>query len=414
MKSWSKIKCTTLISMGILYGISYVTVPIVAQAEATSSEMTTKKIEIDRQIVKMDEELKQLQQQLQEKVKEFNITQSIIEDVERLIKDTEQRLDQRETLLNGRMTAYQEQESMVSPYVDVVLGAESFSDFLSRAISVKTIIDADKELLDQQELDKGALEKQQQELEEKEKQLQQQFQSMQEQERDLEVKQVENKAKSLKLKEQIATKKEKERLEKIRLAKEKEAARLKALAEQEFIKQQAIEKAQQEANARAMEEKNTMIVREGKVNRVSEQNAGNGQHGAKVTDADQVEPIVEGDKRVQQVIEEASKHLGSAYVWGGSTPSSGFDCSGLTKWAYNKVGISLPRTAAQQYLAAKKVHANEAQAGDLVFFSYGKGISHVGIYLGEGKMLDAQNNGVVVESLGWWNKYLVGYGRVLK
>ncbi|MBQ0138705.1 MAG: C40 family peptidase [Kurthia sp.] len=354
-------------------------------------------------------------------------------DVEASIVETEKRMKQRETLLNERMTAYQEQESVVSPYLEVILGADSFSDLLSRAISVKTIIDADKDLLNQQEQDKTDLEDQQQKLLDKKNDLQQQFQEMQEQEKNLEVKQLENKAKSLKLKEQIATKKQQEKLEKERIAKEKEAARLKALAEKEFLQQQAIEQqeqaeakqAQQQAEAQAQQQQQQQEVEviETQQDEAIEADtdtpavvgqsgsAGNGSNGGKVTDKNQQAPTVDGDTQAKAVIAEASKYLGTSYVWGGSTPSSGFDCSGLTQWSFKKAGVSIPRTAAQQYLAADKIDASEAKSGDLVFFSYGKGVAHVGIYLGDGRMLDSQNNGVVIESLDWWNKYLVGYGR---
>lgn len=119
-----------------------------------------------------------------------------------------------------------------------------------------------------------------------------------------------------------------------------------------------------------------------------------------------------GSKVAKIAIAEARKYLGRAYVWGGSNPTTGFDCSGLVQWSYNKAGISLPRTSGEQYRATKRISASQAKTGDLVFFSYGSGISHVGIYLGGGQMLDSQDRGVVVESLDWWQKYLVGYGRI--
>lgn len=130
-------------------------------------------------------------------------------------------------------------------------------------------------------------------LQMKKEKLQKQFQAMQEQEKDLEVKKVKNNAKSLKLKEQIATKKKKEKLERERIVKEKETARWKALAEKEFLAQQV---------ARESEEVGAAM------------NAGNGANGAKVTDANQQVPTVEGSAKVKTIIEEASKYLGTSYV----------------------------------------------------------------------------------------------------
>lgn len=118
----------------------------------------------------------------------------------------------------------------------------------------------------------------------------------------------------------------------------------------------------------------------------------------------------------QKVMDEALKYQGNPYSWGGSTPQTGFDCSGLTQWTYKQVGISLPRTAQEQFYASKKVAVSEAKAGDLVFFTgtyAGKYITHVGIYLGNGRMYNSNDSGIKYDNLsGYWKKHLVGYGRV--
>ncbi|AQY50223.1 invasion associated secreted endopeptidase [Listeria weihenstephanensis FSL R9-0317] len=113
------------------------------------------------------------------------------------------------------------------------------------------------------------------------------------------------------------------------------------------------------------------------------------------------------------LMNEAQKHLGKPYSWGGNGPST-FDCSGYTKYVFAKAGISIPRTSGSQYAASTKISASQAQPGDLVFFDYGSGIAHVGIYIGGGQMIDAQDNGVKIDNIssGYWAKYLVGYGRV--
>lgn len=111
---------------------------------------------------------------------------------------------------------------------------------------------------------------------------------------------------------------------------------------------------------------------------------------------------------------EARKHLGKRYKIGATGPSC-FDCSGYTQYVYSKgIKKSIPRTAKQQYASAKKIKASELKNGDLIFFNYGKGIAHVGIYVGNGKMLNAQNNGVKYDTIksGYWKKYIAGYGRV--
>ncbi|MEJ6400090.1 C40 family peptidase [Nicoliella lavandulae] len=113
------------------------------------------------------------------------------------------------------------------------------------------------------------------------------------------------------------------------------------------------------------------------------------------------------------LIDEANDHMGVRYVYGATGPSS-FDCSGFTKYVYKQaLGVNLQRTAQAQYNSNKKVSVNSLKKGDLVFFgSSARSISHVGMYIGDGKMIDAQNRGVIKESIysSWWN--LVGAARV--
>jgi cell wall-associated NlpC family hydrolase len=80
--------------------------------------------------------------------------------------------------------------------------------------------------------------------------------------------------------------------------------------------------------------------------------------------------------------------LGSPYVWGATGPHA-FDCSGLVQAAYRAAGLSLPRTSYAQINAGRRVSRSELRPGDLVFFY--PGISHVGIYVGGGRMIHAPN-----------------------
>lgn len=109
----------------------------------------------------------------------------------------------------------------------------------------------------------------------------------------------------------------------------------------------------------------------------------------------------------------AKTKLGARYVYG-SEGSHTFDCSGFTKYIYRHgLGVNLPRTAQQQYQYSKKVNAKYLKKGDLVFIGSSKNsIYHVGMYIGGGKMIDAQNRGVIRESIHapWW--HVVAYGRV--
>ncbi|MCX7773246.1 MAG: C40 family peptidase, partial [Clostridia bacterium] len=87
------------------------------------------------------------------------------------------------------------------------------------------------------------------------------------------------------------------------------------------------------------------------------------------------------------IISTAKSYLGVPYVWGGTTPS-GFDCSGYIQYVFAKNGISMPRTAAEQYTMGTGVSKSDLRPGDLVFFqTYKPGASHVGIYLGNNQFI---------------------------
>ena len=91
---------------------------------------------------------------------------------------------------------------------------------------------------------------------------------------------------------------------------------------------------------------------------------------------------------------QIANHLtGIPYRWGGASPRAGFDCSGLVRYVYGKVGIDLPHHAASQYGHGRRVSRGSLRAGDLVFFS---GLGHVGIYAGSGKFIHAPRRGATV------------------
>lgn len=102
----------------------------------------------------------------------------------------------------------------------------------------------------------------------------------------------------------------------------------------------------------------------------------------------------------------AETMIGTPYVWGGDEPG-GFDCSGLTSWAYAQAGVTIPRTSQAQQAFA--VPVADPQPGDLVFF--GTPATHVGMYLGGGQMLDAPHTGALVRVEAVWDT-VSGYGRV--
>ena len=125
------------------------------------------------------------------------------------------------------------------------------------------------------------------------------------------------------------------------------------------------------------------------------------------------------DEEFAAIYKEAQKYVGTPYVWGGSTPETGFDCSGYVCWVYNQNGYDVGRTTANG-LWNKSQHISEAEAkpGDLVFFegTYDTpGKSHVGIYLGNGMMVSAGDPIKYADiHSSYWQKYLSGFGRLSK
>jgi cell wall-associated NlpC family hydrolase len=97
--------------------------------------------------------------------------------------------------------------------------------------------------------------------------------------------------------------------------------------------------------------------------------------------------------RYGQVVGIALQYLGIPYVWGGSSPSTGFDCSGFTSYVFAQVGVSLPHHAASQFSYGTPISWDQIAAGDLVFFS---GLGHVGIAIGNGLFVHAPHTGDVV------------------
>jgi cell wall-associated NlpC family hydrolase len=95
-----------------------------------------------------------------------------------------------------------------------------------------------------------------------------------------------------------------------------------------------------------------------------------------------------------RVLQTADRYLGVPYVWGGNTPESGFDCSGFTKYVFAKQGIQLPRTAREQARVGQGVALDFAafEPGDLLMFAEpGEAISHVAIYVGDGRIIHASS-----------------------
>lgn len=119
------------------------------------------------------------------------------------------------------------------------------------------------------------------------------------------------------------------------------------------------------------------------------------------------------DSKMDKVIDKA---IGTKYVSGGVS-TNGFDCSGFTMYVFEKIGINLPHQSGSQYQMGTAISRDDIREGDLVFFNTsGKGVSHVGIYVGDGKFAHASSSrGVIISSLSdsYYVKRYIGAKRIL-
>ncbi|KLU58599.1 putative endopeptidase p60 precursor [Peptococcaceae bacterium CEB3] len=119
---------------------------------------------------------------------------------------------------------------------------------------------------------------------------------------------------------------------------------------------------------------------------------------------------------VQSLLGYAAQYLGTPYVWGGTSPHPGFDCSGFVQYVYAHFGIPLYRTSESQFTEGQPVALSDLQPGDLVFYhTYASDASHVGIYVGNHTMIDSAAYGVAYDDMNnsYWTARYLGAKRVI-
>jgi cell wall-associated NlpC family hydrolase len=125
--------------------------------------------------------------------------------------------------------------------------------------------------------------------------------------------------------------------------------------------------------------------------------------------ASTIPPPPAPNANVAAVLAAAYSVLGTPYQWGGTSPETGFDCSGFTAWAWSHAGVYLPHSSAAQYAALPHVAREDVQPGDLLFFY--TPISHVSIYVGGGRMIHSPHAGSTVSIVSVYWEHFVGAAR---
>ncbi|USY50734.1 NlpC/P60 family protein [Bacillus altitudinis] len=397
-----------------------------SKLEAKQEALALKLKEIDEKALKTSD-------QIEEKQKENEKTKKEIKALKKEIADTEKRIEERNEFLKKRVRALQESGGSTK-YIDVLLGAKSFSDFISRAGAVSTLINADSEIIKEQERDKAELQKSENELNTKLEDVQKTLAKLETLQTDLN-KQLDEKDKLFKqVKKQkgsASSQISELNTEANSIASEKDAT----IAAQKQAEKEAREAAQQakEEKAQRQQQRQASVQAEDNSSNndsgSSSNNSGSSNNNSSSSPSKKPSsgggsPVSNNVGGIEGAISTGSTIVGqSPYKWGGGRSQADidarrFDCSSFVRWAFASAGINLGpvggTTTDTLVGKGRAVSASDMKRGDLVFFDTYKVNGHVGIYLGNGTFLnDNSSRGVSVDSMSnvYWKKAFNGVVR---
>ncbi|KAB2338085.1 peptidase [Cytobacillus depressus] len=340
-------------------------------------------------------------------------TKAEVEQLKTEIAEIQERIDKRNEILKQRAVSYQENGNSQIGYVEVLLGATSFGDFVERVGAVTKIVQADQDIIAQHDADKKEIEEKKLSVEQKltnlesmktelvgmQAQLGEQKQQTNELEQELNRKENEIAALKADLKIQDST----------LAAKELEIQTRLAASQKVEVKHHTVAQANTSSSTVKNETSNTP-------NSASNNVSNNVSVEAPVKEAPVKEtPVAKGN--VNTVINAGNKYIGnSVYVFGGGRTASDiangrFDCSGFVSWAYAQAGVKLPAYTESLKSVGRQVPTSDMKPGDLVFFDTYKKDGHVGIYIGGGKFIGSQSStGVSIANMssGYWKNTFNG------
>ncbi|EDO1167179.1 C40 family peptidase [Listeria innocua] len=355
------------------------------------NDIKSKKTGLQSDLSSLVADLEKAQEKAKSLQGEFDQTGKELKQLNQDIKDINERIKERETVLKERARAMQK-TSNSNAYLEVILDAENLSDLVGRVSAVNQLVDSDKSILEDQQKDEKALKTKQTAVKKKQEQQATAIHEFEAQQNKIEAQKAEKEA----IVAQLAADQASAENEKAGLVSERDKAAKEATA-----------------RAAALREATDANVGQQTTNTNASSNSKTSNKVESTNNSEAPSAATPSGGGYSAMIAAARAQLGKPYSLGATGPSA-FDCSGFTSYAFRAAGVSLPRTSGGQYAAASKISASQAKPGDLVFFNYGGGIAHVGIYVGGGQMINAQDNGVKYDNItsGYWAKYLVGYGRV--
>lgn len=368
------------------------------------NDIKSKKTDLQSELSGLVADLDKAQEKAKSLQADFDKTGKELKDLNQDIKDINERIKERESVLKDRARAMQK-TSNSNAYLEVVLDAENLSDLVGRVSAVNQLVESDKSILDDQQNDEKELKAKQTSVKKKQEEQATAIHDYEVQQNKIEAQKAEKEA----IVAQLASDQASAENAKASLVSERDKAAKEATARATALREATSANAGKEEKAATTSNTTATASNDSNSSSSSKKTSSNNNSSSNETPST---PAPSGSG-YSAMISAAQAQLGKPYSLGASGPSA-FDCSGFTSYAFRAAGISLPRTSGGQYAAASKVSASQAKPGDLVFFNYGGGIAHVGIYVGGGQMINAQNNGVQYDNItsGYWAKYLVGYGRV--
>ncbi|WP_411680346.1 NlpC/P60 family protein [Clostridium thailandense] len=322
----------------------------------------------ETQIEELDNQIEMTMKKMNDNNKEIENTRNDIINLESNIKNTEKDIEGKQDLLKKRIrSAY---ITGTDGYMEVLFTSDSLGEFLGKAEILKSIIDFDNNAIRDLFSKKDKIISAQKKIKQKNDML-------------LSLKlDNEKKLKELgtnKEKQQKALVETKEKQKEYAVQLAAEQARIKAQAEEALRQARLAEAAKQDQQRVTASNKNnttTETVSRGSSNKNNSKQNSNSSFSSSGS-----------------VVSYASKFIGTPYVWGGTTPSPGFDCSGFTQYVYGNFGISIGRTTYDQINDGVEVSRDKLQPGDLVFFGTKDNPHHVGMYIGNNCYIHAPRTG---------------------
>ena len=367
----------------------------VSEFDTLISDLTSEQNEASNKLAKLQKEIKENEAEAEKLVAEMEETKELLENLQNEIEDLNLVIKLREEHLEDQARALQIMGESGN-IVNFVLNADSLNDVVGRIDVVSTLISSNKQTLAQQEEDKAQVEAKENETVKKQEEQNKIAGKLEANKNALAERQAEQES----MLASIAAEKSKAKEERSTLVAQAEAAEQR---------RKELETARTVSASASSDEVTTASSTESSAASSTASSSSASSKAKTETPAAPKAPAANGGS----VVSIAHSLTGTPYSYSGTTPAA-FDCSGYTSYVFNQAGRSLPRTAAGQYSATTRISQSQAQPGDLVFFSQGGGIDHVGIYLGGGSFIGSQTStGVAVSTInsGYWSNYVAGFGR---